>query len=80
MSRNTSFTVTVRNREFASEFATEDPAVNGLIRRTVPAVGREWLHESRTWLIYSSRVPTLLAALQAAEIDVVDTTSEGATS
>lgn len=73
----TSFTVSVRTREFASEFSSDDSAVTRLIKRTVPPAGREFLPESRSWLIYSSRVPGLLAALDAAGIEVVDAATGG---
>ncbi len=70
-------TVTVRARRFASEFTTTDPAVTRLIRSTVPATCREWLAESRTWLVFATRVPKLLAALQTAGIEVVNDRDAG---
>lgn len=68
--RNTSSTVKIRHREFASEVTSTGPTVTALIKRVVPSTGRGWVPTSRSWLVYGTRVAGLLAAFAAAGISV----------
>lgn len=77
--KKTSSIVTIRRREFASEFTSTSPTVTALIKRVVTSTGREWVPTSGSWLIYSTRVPRLMTALQDAGVEIVDSTEGGQT-
>jgi hypothetical protein len=46
------------------------PGLTALLKRAVPAHGREWLPEQRAWLIHGTRVDRLLTALAEAQVSV----------
>ena len=62
--------VIVRHRRLSSIIEPSNPAVDAVIRRLVPAKGREHDPASGELLIHGSRVAALLVALRERGIEV----------
>lgn len=70
--------VTIRPGRFAARVASPSKAVTDAIKAAVPPAGREYDAAAREWIIFSSKVPRLVAALRAAGVEVAELPADGA--